>query len=154
MILKAIKFQTLFFFFLLILILASPYFNRDALLDKFGSVAVDGTYSSPIKNATSRFAAMIGALIGGRVSLTGTSLEVAKLGLTIAIRYAIERTQFGPPKQAEIPIMDYLSHQRRLFPLLARTYALSTGERYVRSLLANTTDTKHVSTAAIFDILY
>ena len=114
-------------------------------MDKFGSVSADGVYSSPIKNATNRFAAMIGALIGGRVSLTGTSLEVAKLGLTIAIRYAAERTQFGPPKQAEIPIMDYLSHQRRLFPLLARTYALSTGERYVRSLLSNTTDTKHVS---------
>lgn len=46
---------------------------------------------------------MIGALIGGRVSLTGTSLEVAKLGLTIAVRYAMERTQFGPPKKPEIP---------------------------------------------------
>jgi acyl-CoA oxidase len=121
---------------------------RDALLDKFGSVGTDGTYSSPIKNATNRFAAMIGALIGGRVSLTGTSLEVAKLGLTIAVRYATERTQFGPPKKPEIPIMDYLSHQRRLFPLLARTYALSTGERYVRSLLSNTTDTKHLHIVA------
>ncbi len=29
-----------------------------------------------------------------------------------------------PPKQAEIPILDYLSHQTRLFPLVAETYAL------------------------------
>jgi acyl-CoA oxidase len=44
--------------------------------------------------------------------------------LTIAVRYGLRRRQFGPPDGDEVPILDYRTHQRRLMPLLARTYAL------------------------------
>jgi acyl-CoA oxidase len=47
------------------------------------------------------------------------------VALDIATRYALERRQFDAPGQdAEVLIMDYLVHQRRLFPLIARSYAL------------------------------
>ena len=44
------------------------------------------------------------------------------VGLTTAILYAEQRRQFGPPG-AETPILDYVTHQVRLMPLLATTYA-------------------------------
>jgi len=96
---------------------------RDNLLDRFGSVTRNGKYETEIKSNTARFATMIGTLIYGRVGLTFSSIAVSKLALVIAIRYSAERTQFGPPGKPEIPILDFLTHQRRLFIPLAKTYA-------------------------------
>ena len=47
------------------------------------------------------------------------------MALDIATRYALERRQFDAPgAEEEVLIMDYLVHQRRLFPLIAKSYAL------------------------------
>src|SRR5919204_1892741 len=98
---------------------------RDALLDRFGAVAPDGTYTSPIKSESRRFFTMLGTLVSGRVSVAGSALSAAKLALAIAIRYALERRQFkAPGKDQEVLLLDYLQHQRRLLPALATTYAL------------------------------
>ncbi|HVH65789.1 MAG TPA: acyl-CoA dehydrogenase, partial [Candidatus Acidoferrum sp.] len=98
---------------------------RDALLDRFGSVAADGTYSSPIESESRRFFTMLGTLVSGRVSVGGAALSATKLAQTIAIRYALERRQFHAPGQSEdVLLLDYLQHQRRLLPALATTYAL------------------------------
>jgi acyl-CoA oxidase len=97
---------------------------RGALLDRFGQVAADGTYSSPIENPTKRFFAMLGTLVQGRVSVSGAAVSAAKSALTIAVRYGLERRQFrAPDEDREIPILDFLQHQRRLLPRLATTYA-------------------------------
>jgi acyl-CoA oxidase len=98
---------------------------RDALLDRFASVADDGTYSSPIENDTRRFFTMIGTLIQGRVSISGAAVSAAKAALTIAIRYGLVRRQFSRPGSVEeVVLMDYRQHQRRLLPALATTFAL------------------------------
>ncbi len=98
---------------------------REALLDRFGSVAPDGTYTSPIANETRRFFTMLGTLVSGRVSVAGAGLSAAKLALTIAIRYGSTRRQFrAPGRDEEVILLDYLQHQRRLLPALATTYAL------------------------------
>ncbi|MCB1057455.1 MAG: acyl-CoA dehydrogenase family protein, partial [Acidobacteria bacterium] len=97
---------------------------RENLLDRFAQVAEDGTYSSPIASASKRFFTMLGTLVGGRVSVALASVSAAKSGLAIAVRYGERRRQFGPPEGPETPILDYLSHQRRLLPRLATTYAL------------------------------
>ena len=98
---------------------------RDALLDRFGSVAPDGTYSSPIESESRRFFTMLGTLVSGRVSVGGAALSAAKLAQTIAIRYALTRRQFHAPGQSEdVLLLDYLQHQRRLLPGLATTFAL------------------------------
>ena len=69
---------------------------------------------------------MIGTLIQGRISVSGASISATKVALTIAIRRALERRQFGPPgERREALLMDYRTHQRRLLPALAKTYALS-----------------------------
>jgi acyl-CoA oxidase len=98
---------------------------RTALLDRFGSVSEDGAYSSPIESAGRRFFTMLGTLVQGRVSVGGAAISASKSALTIAVRHALDRRQFEDPDGGEVPVMDYLAHQRRLLPLLATSYALS-----------------------------
>jgi acyl-CoA oxidase len=98
---------------------------RVNLLNKYGDVAPDGTYSSPIDNPNRRFFTMIGTLIRGRVTVGGSAGNAARVALDIATRYALQRKQFSAPDdEGEVLIMDYLAHQRRLFPLIAKSYAL------------------------------
>lgn len=96
---------------------------RKWLLNRYGNVAEDGTYSSPIESKGRRFFTMLGTLVQGRVSITGGVTNAQKVALTIAIRYAHERTQFPTHDGTEHVLMDYGRHQRRLLPALARTYA-------------------------------
>jgi acyl-CoA oxidase len=98
---------------------------RENLLDRYAQVAPDGTYTSPIENPTKRFFTMLGTLIQGRISVSGASISATKVALTIAIRRALTRRQFGPPGGEEALLLDYRTHQRRLLPALATTYALS-----------------------------
>ncbi len=98
---------------------------RVNLLNKYGDVAADGSYSSPIENPNRRFFTMIGTLIRGRICVGGSAANAARVALDIATRYALQRKQFSAPdEEGEVLIMDYLVHQRRLFPLIARSYAL------------------------------
>jgi acyl-CoA oxidase len=97
---------------------------REALLNRFADVSPEGIYSSPIENPNKRFFTTIGTLVQGRVCVSGASITAAKTALTIATRYGLRRRQFGPPGDEEVPLLDYRTHQRRLMPLLAGTYAL------------------------------
>jgi acyl-CoA oxidase len=110
---------------------------RENLLDRYAEVAPDGTYTSEIENPTKRFFTMLGTLIQGRISVCGASISATKVALTIAIRRALERRQFGPPGRPEALLLDYRTHQRKLFPALATTYALSFAQqRLVKELHA------------------
>ena len=104
---------------------------RENLLNRFAEVSSDGIYSSPIASASQRFFTMLGTLVGGRISIAAAALSAAKSAITIAIRYATRRRQFGPPGVAETLLLDYPSHQRRLLPLLANAYALDFALKYL-----------------------
>ena len=98
---------------------------RGALLNRYGDVAADGTYSSPIDNENKRFFTMLGTLVQGRISVSGGAGAAARAALAIAVRYGERRRQFRPPgTEEEVVVLDYLAHQRRLLPALARSYAL------------------------------
>jgi acyl-CoA oxidase len=97
---------------------------REALLNRYADVTEDGRYTSPIESANKRFFTMLGALVQGRVCISGASVSAAKSALTIAVRYGLRRRQFGPPGEDDVPILEYRTHQRRLMPLLAKAYAL------------------------------
>lgn len=98
-----------------------PRFN---LLNRYGQVAADGTYTSDIASPGRRFFTMLGALVQGRVSLDGASTTGAALAEYIAITYAGQRRQFDSGAgTAEVVLLDYGKHQRRLLPRLAQTYA-------------------------------
>ncbi|TGD90714.1 acyl-CoA oxidase [Mycolicibacterium sp. CH28] len=109
---------------------------RENLLNKYADVAPDGTYSSPIESPDRRFFTMLGTLIRGRVTVGGSAAAAARVALDIAVRYALQRRQFSAPgDDGEVLIMDYLTHQRRLFPLIARSYALQFAQNELVSKL-------------------
>ncbi|MCT9002244.1 acyl-CoA dehydrogenase family protein [Microbacterium memoriense] len=98
-----------------------PRFN---LLNRYGDVAADGSYSSEISSPGRRFFTMLGALVQGRVSLDGAATTGTALALYIALTYAGQRRQFDSGSGSdEVVLLDYGKHQRRLLPLLAQNYA-------------------------------
>ncbi|APZ35480.1 acyl-CoA dehydrogenase [Microbacterium aurum] len=98
-----------------------PRFN---LLNRYGDVAADGTYSSEIPSPGRRFFTMLGALVQGRVSLDGAATTGTALALHIAVTYANQRRQFDSGAGTdEVVLLDYGKHQRRLLPRLAQVYA-------------------------------
>lgn len=97
---------------------------RDALLGRYATVTADGQYQSPIESPGKRFFTMLGTLVGGRIAVASAGLSASKLGLAVALRYGSARRQFGATSQPETLLLDYPTHQRRLFPHLAQAYAL------------------------------
>ena len=97
---------------------------RTNLLNRYGDVAADGTYSSPIESPGRRFFTMIGTLVQGRVSLDGSAVRAMQAALTIAVKYATERRQFSGASGEETVLLDYGQYQRRILPRLAATYAM------------------------------
>ncbi|MBO0842124.1 MAG: acyl-CoA dehydrogenase family protein [Nocardioides sp.] len=106
---------------------------REALLNKFADVTESGEYSSDIESDGRRFFTMLGTLVQGRVSVGGAGIRASEVALTIAVRYALRRRQFeATSKETEELLLDYGQHQRRLLPLVARTYALRFAQEVVR----------------------
>ncbi|MFI5639619.1 acyl-CoA dehydrogenase family protein [Streptomyces goshikiensis] len=109
---------------------------REALLNKFADVTPEGVYESAIDNPNRRFFTMLGTLVQGRVSVAGAGIGVAKVALSVATKYAVRRRQFeAAPDTEEQLLLDYGLHQRRLLPLIARTYALHFAQDEVRTQL-------------------
>ncbi|MEU8707501.1 acyl-CoA dehydrogenase family protein [Streptomyces sp. NPDC048565] len=109
---------------------------REALLNRFADVTAEGVYESPIENPDRRFFTMLGTLVQGRVSVGGAGVGAAKVALVIATKYAVRRRQFeAAPDAGEQLLLDYGLHQRRLLPLIARTYALHFAQDVVRTQL-------------------
>lgn len=95
---------------------------RDNMLCKYTQVDDEGNVSKP------KFAEQMGyaALVKGRVSMVTDSYNTGKRFITIALRYAAMRRQFGKDNEGnEKKIIDYTHHRRRLFPLLASVFAMN-----------------------------
>ncbi len=105
----------------------------EEMLDRFASVNAAGNFESPISSDNRRFFTMLGALVGGRIGIPRSGLAATRSALTIAIRYGDERKQFGPESGSEVPILNYRTHQQRLIPKLATSYALHFALRYLTS---------------------
>lgn len=108
---------------------------RSAMLCKHAEVHRDGSY---VKHAKSQMA--YGALIGTRGDLVMLSCNMLRKALMISIRYSAIRRQGDSmvsknPNAIETPLLDYASHQYRLMPLLAMTYAFHFQVQHVRELL-------------------
>lgn len=118
------------------------YFNhveipKENMLDRFASVNEEGKFESSIASDNRRFFTMLGTLVGGRIGIPRSGNTASKTGLTIAIRYGDQRRQFGPEGGTEVPILNYRTHQRRLMPLLANTYALHFALQYLTERFLN-----------------
>lgn len=109
---------------------------KENLLNAFGDIDDGGTYVSDIDNPDRRFFTMLGTLVRGRVCVGGGSGAAAKKALAIALRYGSTRRQFSAADgQDEIVVLDYLAHQRKLLPRLAKSMALSFAQNAVTERL-------------------
>lgn len=99
---------------------------RGNLLDKAGGVTPEGKYVSPFQDdPNKKFGKSLGNLSAGRVAIVNMGTTNMIKALTIAVRYAAARQQFGSEKDdTELPILEYQTHQWRLIPYIAATYAL------------------------------
>ena len=94
---------------------------------------------------------MLGALVVGRICVGLGGISAAKSALTIAVKYALRRKQFAPKDGApETLIMDYPTHQHRLIPLVAKTYAYYFALRKLADKYTHNTDgdMRHIETLA------
>uniref|UniRef100_A0AAQ5YS56 Acyl-coenzyme A oxidase n=1 Tax=Amphiprion ocellaris TaxID=80972 RepID=A0AAQ5YS56_AMPOC len=107
---------------------------RENLLNRTGDVTPEGRYITPFKDSNKRFGASLGALSGGRVSITRIAVVNLKLAMTVAIRFSATRRQFGPTGKGEIPVLEYQLQQWRLIPYLAAIYAL---DHFAKSIFMN-----------------
>lgn len=99
---------------------------RENLLNRYGDIDDQGRYTSPIESVNRRFFTMLGTLVRGRVTVGAGAGAAARSALAIAVRYGSQRTQFTyPDGEHEVVVLDYLGHQRKLLPRLARSYALA-----------------------------
>jgi acyl-CoA oxidase len=72
------------------------------ILDRFGQVAEDGTYTTPIANSGVRFNTAIDTLVGGRIAVGCMANSVARYSLCLTILYALKRRQFGLPNKGTL----------------------------------------------------
>ncbi|KAG0576313.1 hypothetical protein KC19_5G071100 [Ceratodon purpureus] len=99
---------------------------RENLLNAVADVTPDGQYVSSIKNPDQRFGVFMAPLSSGRVTIAMHATNQAKVGLATALRYALTRRAFSVSTyEPEMLLLDYPSHQHRLLPLLAKTYAMN-----------------------------
>ncbi|WP_342320082.1 acyl-CoA dehydrogenase family protein [Corynebacterium mayonis] len=99
---------------------------RENLLNRFGDVAEDGTYSSPIESKNRRFFTMLATLVRGRLGVGASAAGATRAGLAIAVKYANIRRQFEAGEVGtESRLIDYRVHRRRLLIPVARSYALA-----------------------------
>uniref|UniRef100_A0A2K1WRX5 Acyl-coenzyme A oxidase n=1 Tax=Populus trichocarpa TaxID=3694 RepID=A0A2K1WRX5_POPTR len=126
---------------------------RENLLNSVADVSPDGQYLSAIKDPDQRFAAFLAPLTSGRVTIATSAVFSSKVGLATAIRYSLGRRAFSvTPNGPEVLLLDYPSHQRRLLPLLAKSYAMTFGGNYLKMIYVNRTPgsakTLHVVSSA------
>lgn len=65
------------------------------------------------------------------MGLCAASVSLLRSALTVAVRYSLQRQQFGPPDSPEISILDYQSQQESLMPMLAYAYGLGFAKDYL-----------------------
>lgn len=113
---------------------------RENLLNSVADVLPDGQYLSAIKNPDQRFAAFMAPLTSGRVNIAANAIYISKIGLAIAVRYALSRRAFSiTPNGQEVLLLDYPSHQRRLLPLVAKTCAMSCAANFLKLIYVKRT---------------
>jgi acyl-CoA oxidase len=106
---------------------------RESLMNSYADVDAAGRYVCDTDPDT-RFGRTISELSGGRVMISGGSIVAEKTCLTIALRWAAQRKQFGPPNKDEVSILTYPTLQRTLLIPLCRVLVADIVHRTVTDI--------------------
>lgn len=96
---------------------------KECLLNKIGDINENGEYETAFTNPQELLGAALESLSAGRVAILQESSNTLIKAIVIAVRYAAQRLQFSDSEGNELPILEYQTHQWRLFPYLAASYA-------------------------------
>ncbi|KAF5278462.1 hypothetical protein FQA39_LY05951 [Lamprigera yunnana] len=116
---------------------------RKNILNKFADVTPNGEYVTNLSSPGKVFSSTIGNLSTGRVSVIQESSEYLLYAVTIAVRYAAVRKQFGT--NPELAIIEHQLHQWRLFPYLAaaavlKIFATTITDKYINLIISLTSE--------------
>ena len=75
---------------------------RDNLLDRYGAIDAEGTYSSPIESDGRRFFTMLSTLVRGRITVGAAAGSATRNALTLATIYGLHRRQFAGPDGQDV----------------------------------------------------
>ncbi|KAF5307965.1 hypothetical protein FQR65_LT06532 [Abscondita terminalis] len=119
---------------------------RENLLNRTADVKPDGEYESSFSEPGKILGAALENLSAGRVGIMQECTSNLISSVTIAVRYAALRTQFGPSNGKELPIIEYQLHQWRLFPYLSaagvlKIFVAEITTDYLNALEMSNTDT-------------
>lgn len=87
---------------------------RENLLNQTGDVTLEGEYESSFSDPARILRAVLEALSAARVGISQESCNHLICGVTIAVRYAAVRRQFGPSEGVEVPIIEYQLHVKNI----------------------------------------
>lgn len=118
---------------------------RENLLDRLGELGPDGVFRPKVKDVS---AAVLRTMIEGRIAIAHAALSASKSALTITLRYAGRRRQFGRAGGPERVLLDYPAVQRRLLPRLAKAYVMHAGLQHLTDRYA-----PHAGNAAMVEAL-
>lgn len=127
-------------YFIFLVLFDNYKIRKEFLLSKTGDVDDAGNFISPFKDPRARMGQSLGALSGGRVNICEIATTYGVKAITIALRYAASRKQFGPEdSNDEYAVIEYQAQQYRLLPHLASIYAVQFFSTYIGKLYGNMT---------------
>ncbi|KAK9504681.1 hypothetical protein O3M35_010955 [Rhynocoris fuscipes] len=98
--------------------------SRENLLNRIGDINENGEYETSFTSHQRLLGAALESLSAGRVALIQESCNSLIKSVVIAVRYAAQRVQFSDDNGVELPIIEYQTHQWRLFPYVSASYLM------------------------------
>ncbi|MFA5505157.1 MAG: acyl-CoA dehydrogenase [Vulcanimicrobiota bacterium] len=104
--------------------------GREQLLSRHAELDRQGRYRCHLKSPGHRLNALLGTLVVGRGLLSSGAAAGAKLSLSLAVRYSVERRQFRSPGEIlERKLLSHQAHQKALMPHLATLVVVDAARR-------------------------
>mmetsp|Transcript_757 Transcript_757/g.1721 ORF Transcript_757/g.1721 Transcript_757/m.1721 type:complete len:603 (+) Transcript_757:222-2030(+) len=105
---------------------------RSALLSRWSKVEEDGTYISDVEGRRNRFITLADQLLSGRLCISSMMVTSSKVLLYATVLYGASRMGLGASGKSDTPILDYQLYQIRVFPLVARFFAVAFFHNYCK----------------------
>jgi acyl-CoA oxidase len=98
--------------------------RRSLLLGDMGTFCDDGAFRPRGGNSRQRFLRAMTRIQPGRICVASAAVGAGRASVYIALRYSMRRLT-NAPGRADVPIIEYRSHQLALFTALAKTLAMT-----------------------------